>query len=130
MTREEEFEAFITAMRKQHASELREKDRAIGVLKEQLKKTEYAFKGACGEYLTVRVELTPAILAGDSDYRALHHAVQHASKRVAHEVERQLGDRYELHKAYGEALHHIHYLENHAASRGVQFTPFTIREFK
>lgn len=130
MTRVEELEAFIAAMRHQHAGELAEKGRVIDGLKEQLKKTEYAFKGACCEHLTVRVELTPTMLASDSDLRGLHLATERAGKHMAHEVERRLGDRYELHKSYYEALHHIHYLENHATSRGVQFIPFTIREFK
>ena len=130
MTRVEELDALIKAMKDRHIYELAEKDRTIGGLKEQLKKTEYAFKGACCEHFTVRVELAPGMLASDSGLHGLRLAADHASRRVAHEVEHRLGDRYELHKSYDEAIRHIHYLENHAASRGVQFTPFATREFK
>lgn len=128
MNRIEEHESFIVAaMQRQHAATLAEKERAIDGLKEQLKKTEYAFKGACGEHLSVRVELTPAALASGADLRGLYAAVTHASRQVAYEVERRLGERYALVKAYSEAIQHIRRMENHTSH--AVFARFEQREF-
>jgi hypothetical protein len=130
MTRENDLAAIIDTMRARHAEELRDKDSEIAVLKKRVKKGEYALKGVCGERLSIRVEVSPQVLASTSDMRTVRAISERAAEQLGALVEKRLGDRYELVEGYNAACEYIYYLQNHAARYGVQFTPFNEREFK
>jgi hypothetical protein len=128
MTREDNLVAIIDTMRARHAEELRDKDKKIAVLKEQVKKGEYVLKGVCGERLSIRVEVSPQVLASTSDMRTVRAISERAAEQLGVIVEKRLGDRYELVEGYNMARKYIYYLQNHATRCGVQFTPFNERE--
>lgn len=128
----DEFEKrFVEKLSEEHRTEMSRKDEIIRLLKEQLCRMEYAFKGAVGEHMTVRLAISSHMLPSSAnDISMIDEIAQRATKRMAHDVEERLGSRFELLQYRDRAERHIYYLENHARSRGVEFTPFAIREFK
>lgn len=117
---------YIEMLEKRHREELNKKDTEIKALKEEINTLHYTVKGACAEHLNLRIELSPTLTASASEIDLVRYVTERANKQMAHAVEKQLGDRYELNKAYDRALKHIYYLENHMAANGVGFTRFTV----
>lgn len=110
--------------KKRHREELNKKDIEIKALKEEISMLHYTVKGACAEHLHVRMEISPQMLAIGNEREFARFLTEKANKQMAHAVEKQLGDRYELNKAYDRALRHIYYLENHMKANCVHFTGF------
>jgi hypothetical protein len=111
-------------LEKRHATYIEERNEVIKNLKEEISMLHYTVKGACAEHLHVRMEISPEFLASTSERDAVRYMTERANKQMAHAVERQLGDRYELNKEYDRALRHIYYLENHMKANCVHFTEF------
>lgn len=72
------------------------------------------------------MEITPQFLASTSERDAVRYMTERANKQMAHAVEKQLGDRYELVKDYDRAIRHIYYMERHMEAHCIPFTPFGI----
>lgn len=115
---------YIDMLGKRHRAELNEKDSIIKSLKEKIELLHYTVKGACAEHMSIRMQISPSMLASENEKEITRYMTERANKQMAHAVEKQLGDRYELIKEHDRAMRHIYYLENHARSRGLSFTEF------
>lgn len=115
---------YIDMERKRHAEYIEERNEVIKNLKEEINQLHYTVKGACSEHLSLRISVSPEMMASSNERDLAQFMTEKANKQMAHAVEKQLGDRYELNKEYDRAIRHIFYLENHARSRGVSFTEF------
>ena len=123
---EEQLKSIIDSLYKKIDNIQNEHARVVKAHKEEIKKHEYAFKGICGEKLSIRNEISPTLFdqASINNRDLIDIMNRNSAKAIAHEVEKKLGDRYELEKKYSEALQYIFYLQNHAAACGIHFTDF------
>lgn len=118
---------YIKILEKRHASEIAKKNEDIAVLKEQIETLHYTVKGSCAEHLTLRVEVSPLMASQSRDHVELtRYMTECANKRMAHAVEKHLGNRSEIIRDYERALRHIHHLENQMQAYGLLFTPFGV----
>lgn len=89
-----------------------------------LKRLRLVLRGIGDSQFHIKVTLSPEIFDRNS-FDAVQHLVRHHAKYTCAEIEAKLGGPL---RRLQEAVMHIHYLENHAASRGVQFTPWAVND--
>lgn len=120
----------IAWLKSQIHSEREEHEREVAKLKDERDMLRYCVKSICNERLSLRVHVSEQMLASQSTIDLVQTLVAHHARASAVQVEKALGERYELLKAYDDAKRYIMYLQNHAGGRGVQFTPFEERTFR
>lgn len=119
MTRVEELEKFIEQMRLTHAREIGEERARTKAAEFDAEIGRWAVKGMAG--YAVRLMLPDfAQLNGDDILRVADYLGKNAANELLHGTKLAFKE----HAEFYRAMHHIHYLENHARNRGVEFTPF------
>jgi hypothetical protein len=108
---------------KQRELELLSAQRTIKERNEELRRERLILLGMVTEQFHLRVNISPDMLT-HSVFELAQTLLDQCSKRTAYEIEEKLGGPL---RRLQEALMHIHYLENHATSRGLPFTPFEQR---
>lgn len=121
-----ELEKIIDLERKRFNVLLYNKDMEIKSLKEEINTLHYTVKGACSEHLYLKISVSPEMMASISERDLTQLMTERANKQMAHAVEKQLGDRYNLIKEYDKALRHIFYLEHIVSTNCIQFTNYGI----
>lgn len=119
---------WIAHLDRQLKTEREEHFREVKKLEEERNMLRYCIKGICADRLSIRVNITDSMIT-QSSLDLAQTLISHYSSMAAHEIEKRLGDRHELINAYDEARKYIFYLQNHAANRGVQFSPFEEKVF-
>jgi len=121
---------YIKMLENRHAEEIRSKNEIIKSKNREIEKLEYALKGACQEHLNLNVSISPVLMdqVSKGDMDLAHEISKNANRRLSHDVEKRLGDRYDIIKELERAMRHIYYLENHAAANCVGFTPFGMKQ--
>lgn len=114
----------LSALVKQRERETVEENRKYLAERDENKRLRLVLRGMSDEKFTLRVELDPTVLSRDA-WEAVQWMLKNYVGQTAHAIEQKIGGPL---RRLQEALMHIHYLENHAASRGVQFTPWSVRE--
>lgn len=89
------------------------------------KRLRLLLRGITDEHFHLNVTIDPSIFVTKDTLDAVQYLVKHHAKVTAHELEQKLGGPL---RRLQEALMHIHYLENHARSRGLQFTEWAVTE--
>lgn len=93
-------------------------------LEDEKQQLRFILKGMCLDTLVLKVTISPEIFDQKS-VEVVQHLVRHHAKAAAHEIEQKMGAPLQRLR---DALLHINYLENHAASRGLPFSPFGLKE--
>ena len=130
MSRELELELteYIRILENRHKAEIEAEKRDRNILKEQVNILKYALKGACQEHLNIKYCISPEMLTQSiRDRDLIDLVVKQTTNMMSHHIEEKLGNRYKLEQDYSKALQYIRYLQNHAAAKGVIFSPFEHR---
>lgn len=110
----------------------------LGVVERSLKEAQESFRneraenkrlrlilrGMTDEQFTLKVHIDQQVLSPDA-WDAVQWMLKNYVGQTAHAIEEKLGGPL---RRLQEALMHINYLENHATSRGLPFTPWEVRE--
>lgn len=119
MTRIEELEKYIEALRVAHAREMQEERERTKAAEFDATVAKWAVQGLLGRNLRLMLPDFAQIKAG-----AVLEVAEHLGKRCAHDflhgAELAFRDQAEFHRA----RHHIMYLENHGRANGLHFRPF------
>lgn len=90
----------------------------------EIKRLRLLLTGVMDQNVSIKVTLDPAIF-NQASFDAVQHLQRHHAKYTAHQIEQLLGGPL---RRLQEALMHIHYLENHARNRGLQFSEWAVTE--
>lgn len=106
----------------------RELDKALETIREKdedARRLRLILRGMVDEHYTLKVDIHPEVFAQSKDvWDVAQFMLRQYCKRTAYEFEERIGKPL---RRLQEALMHIHYLENHASSRGLPFTSFERR---
>lgn len=106
----------------------RQRDEALKLAREkesEIKRLRLVLRGMTDEHFTLKVNIAPEVLMSGDVWDAVQAMLKSYVGQTAHAFEQKIGGPL---RRLQEALMHIHYLENHARNRGLQFTEWAVTE--